>query len=143
MAYLHKRAFVGSYSFPYHSLKSWMGYLICLKNILFIDFGTVAIMKILHSIKLPNKISIAFVNLWDKYRLGHSSVMAMAVVQKAFLIDHTGWHLTLKAPITTIVICFLICLWFYKSFLQIVDPDQTAPLGAVWSGSTLFACMQK
>ena len=24
-----------------------------------------------------------------------------------------------------------------------VDPDQTAPLGAVWSGSTLFACMQK
>ena len=24
-----------------------------------------------------------------------------------------------------------------------VDPDQTAPLGAVWSGSALFACMQK
>ena len=24
-----------------------------------------------------------------------------------------------------------------------VDPDQTAPLGAVWSGPTLFACMQK
>ena len=24
-----------------------------------------------------------------------------------------------------------------------VDPDQTAPLGAVWSGSTLFAGMQE
>ena len=24
-----------------------------------------------------------------------------------------------------------------------MDPDQTAPLGAVWSGSTLYACMQK
>ena len=24
-----------------------------------------------------------------------------------------------------------------------VDPDQTAPLGAVWSGSTLFVGMQK
>ena len=24
-----------------------------------------------------------------------------------------------------------------------MDPDQTAPLGAVWTGSTLFAYMQK
>ena len=23
------------------------------------------------------------------------------------------------------------------------QPDQTAPLGAVWSGATLFDCMQK
>ena len=29
------------------------------------------------------------------------------------------------------------------SFANSVDPDQTAPLGAVWSGSTLFACMKK
>ena len=28
--------------------------------------------------------------------------------------------LTLKAPVTTIVVCFVICLWFYKSFLQTV-----------------------
>ena len=28
-------------------------------------------------------------------------------------------------------------------FANSVDPDQTAPLGAVWSGSKLFACMQK
>ena len=28
-------------------------------------------------------------------------------------------------------------------FANSEDPDQTAPLGAVWSGSTLFACMQK
>ena len=26
-------------------------------------------------------------------------------------------------------------------FANSVDPDQTAPKGAVWSGSTLFACM--
>ena len=33
--------------------------------------------------------------------------------------------LTLKAPITTIVVCFVICLWFEKSFLQnSADPDQ-------------------
>ena len=28
-------------------------------------------------------------------------------------------------------------------FANSVDPDQTAPLGAVWSGSTLLAYMQK
>ena len=32
---------------------------------------------------------------------------------------------------------------FKSHFSNSVDPDQTAPLGAVWSGSTLFACMQK
>ena len=29
-------------------------------------------------------------------------------------------NLTRKLPITTIVICFVICLWFWKSFLQTV-----------------------
>ena len=29
-------------------------------------------------------------------------------------------QLTLKLPITTIVVCFDICLWFYKLFLQTV-----------------------
>ena len=28
--------------------------------------------------------------------------------------------LTLKLPITAIVVCFVICLWFEKSFLQTV-----------------------
>ena len=33
--------------------------------------------------------------------------------------------LTLKAPITTIVVCFVICLWFLKVvFANSVDPDQ-------------------
>ena len=50
--------------------------------------------------------------------------------------------LTLKAPVTTIVVCFVICLWFQKSFLLTVW-TQIRPLLAVWSGSTLFACMQK
>ena len=35
--------------------------------------------------------------------------------------------LTLKQPITTIVVCLVICFIFANS----VDPDQTAPLGAV------------
>ena len=49
--------------------------------------------------------------------------------------------LTIKLPITTIVVCFVMILKVI--FANSVDPDQTAPLGAVWSGSTLFACMQK
>ena len=32
---------------------------------------------------------------------------------------------------------------FKTSVANSVDPDQTAPLGAVWSGSTLFACLLK
>ena len=46
---------------------------------------------------------------------------------------------TLKLPITTIVICFVICLWFYKSFLQTVWTQIRLLL---WSVSTLFACMK-
>ena len=30
---------------------------------------------------------------------------------------------------------------FEASKTNIVDPDQTAPVGAVWSGSTMFASM--
>ena len=41
--------------------------------------------------------------------------------------------------------CRLLCLLLVTLKVIIansVDPDQTAPLGAVWSGSTLFAYMQ-
>ena len=48
--------------------------------------------------------------------------------------------LTLKAPIATKVVCFSRLLKCLKSLLaNSVDPDQTAPIGAVCSGSTLFA----
>ena len=30
---------------------------------------------------------------------------------------------------------------FEASYTNSVDPDQTAPVGAVWSGSTIFASM--
>ena len=46
----------------------------------------------------------------------------------------------------TLNYCRLLCHLFVilkVIFANSVDPDQTAPLGAVWSGSTLFACMQK
>ena len=40
--------------------------------------------------------------------------------------------LTLKAPITTIVVCFCLLLVTLKVIVaNSVDPDQTAPLGAV------------
>ena len=52
-------------------------------------------------------------------------------------------NLSLKASITTIVLCFVVCLWFLKSFLQTVWIQIRLLLRAVWSGSTLFACMQK
>ena len=44
------------------------------------------------------------------------------------------------APIATEVVCFSRLLKRLKaSMANIVDPDQTAPIGAVSSGSTLFA----
>ena len=43
---------------------------------------------------------------------------------------------------------YVVCWMFLQTFqtyvciqTNIVDPDQTAPKGAVWSGSTLFAEM--
>ena len=49
--------------------------------------------------------------------------------------------LTLNAPITTKVVCFsrLLKNVLEASVANRVDPDQTAPIGAVFSGSTLFA----
>ena len=35
--------------------------------------------------------------------------------------------LTLKAPITTIVVCFVICLWYYVISWNSVDSEQIAP----------------
>ena len=50
--------------------------------------------------------------------------------------------LTLNAPITTKLVCFsrqLKCL--EASTANRFDPDQTAPIGVVCSGSTLFASL--
>ena len=47
--------------------------------------------------------------------------------------------LTLKAPITTKVVCFSRLLKCLRSLYgKQLDPDQTAPIGAVCSGSTLI-----
>ena len=49
-------------------------------------------------------------------------------------------ELTLNAPIATKVVCFSRLLKCLKSFMaNSVDPDQTAPIGAVCSGSMLSA----
>ena len=48
------------------------------------------------------------------------------------------YYITLNAPITTIVVCFSRLLK-EASITNSVDPDRTAPIGAVCSGSTLFA----
>ena len=56
--------------------------------------------------------------------------------------------LTLNAPIATKIVCFCRLLKCLRSLYNkqrgprtdcSVDPDQTAPIGAVCSGSTLFA----
>ena len=48
-------------------------------------------------------------------------------------------HLTLNAPITTKVVCFSRLLKCLKASIKnSVGPDQTAPIGAVCSGSTMF-----
>ena len=48
--------------------------------------------------------------------------------------------LTLNAPIATKVVCFSCLLKCLRSLYgKQSDPDQTAPIGAVCSGSTLFA----
>ena len=46
--------------------------------------------------------------------------------------------LAIKAPIATKVVCFSCLLKCLRSLYDSVDPDQTAPIGAVCSGSTLF-----
>ena len=53
----------------------------------------------------------------------------------------TSSVLTLNAPITTNVVCFSRLLKCLKSLygIQCGPTDQTAPIGAVCSGSTLFA----
>ena len=54
--------------------------------------------------------------------------------------DH--WQpLTLNGPIATKVVCFSLLLKSLRlaSMANSVDPDQTAPIGAVCSGSMLFA----
>ena len=49
-------------------------------------------------------------------------------------------HLTLNAPIATKVVCFSRLLKCLRSLCgKSVDPYQTVPIGAVCSGSTLFA----
>ena len=48
--------------------------------------------------------------------------------------------ITLNAPIATKVVCFSRLLKCLRSLYgKSVNPDQTAPIGAVCSGSTLFA----
>ena len=48
--------------------------------------------------------------------------------------------LNLNAPIATKVVCFSRLLKCLRSlYANSVDPDQSAPIGAVCSGSTLFA----
>ena len=51
-------------------------------------------------------------------------------------LKHRDSSLTLNAPIATKVVCFF---WSAEMLKNSVGQDQTAPIGAVCSGSTLFA----
>ena len=58
---------------------------------------------------------------------------------KLFVKAEAGKYLTLNAPIATKVVCFSRLLKCLRSLWgNCVDPEQTAPIGAVCSGSTLF-----
>ena len=61
---------------------------------------------------------------------------------------NTVMILSFRTPKTFVVITLKFELWLYHRLIgpndadgmaNSVDPDQTAPLGAVWSGSALFA----
>ena len=53
-------------------------------------------------------------------------------------------QLTRFPPITIIVVCSLICVYTFDAYIaNNMDPDQTAPFGAVWSGFIVFASMIK
>ena len=48
------------------------------------------------------------------------------------------------AAIHAYVVCFLICLCTLVAYIaNTMNPDQTAPLGAVWSGFVVFAFKNK
>ena len=49
--------------------------------------------------------------------------------------------LTLKAHNHKMYVFLLSAKFFEASYINSVDPDQTAPVGAVWSGSTMFASL--
>ena len=55
-----------------------------------------------------------------------------------------GNELTLFPTFTTIVACSLICLYSWETyFANSMNPDQTSPFVAVWSGFIVFASMIK
>ena len=59
----------------------------------------------------------------------------MKVLTVYILTSHV---LTLKAHITKVVYFCCLLKHFEASLTNSIDPDQTAPIGAVLSGSTLF-----
>ena len=67
----------------------------------------------------------------------------LLLINISMIICCFRYVLTLNAPVATKVVCFsrlLKCLRsLYTSMSNSVYPDQTAPIGAVCSGSTLFA----
>ena len=52
--------------------------------------------------------------------------------------------LTLFLPFTANVVCSVVCLCILVAYIaNNMNPDQTAPLGAVWSGCIVFASKVK
>ena len=73
-----------------------------------------------------------------------SCVMAYIMHVMSGGVTTTPNFLTLKSTIATKVVCFLVCLNVEEaSMADIVEPDQTAPIGAVYSWSSLFASILK
>ena len=48
-----------------------------------------------------------------------------------------------QPPFMAIVVAYVSAFALWKPIANNMDPDQTAPLGAVWSGFIVFASMIK
>ena len=76
--------------------------------------------------------------LWVKRLIRLANFMVYMVTSSLF----AGWViLTLKSPISAKVVCFchqLKCLLSLFFLTNSEGPDQTASVGAIWNGSTLF-----
>ena len=78
----------------------------------------------------------------------HSKIVCDSLMYKRILLQMCMHIVFYRAQTANHNYCRLLChlvVILKVIFANSVDPDQTAPLplGAVWSGSTLFACMQK
>ena len=71
----------------------------------------------------------------------HTFIEELKYVSSSGYLTFFKVELTIFPPLTTIVVCSSSTLEAYIA--NNMDPDQTAPIGAVWSGFIVFASIIK